>query len=174
MQVPWERKYLAGWGYLLSRDVAQHVVNATSAWERAPGQAPGWYAGLHWEDVLIGLIASEFTGEEPQVRCVQVGASCSQHIKLVFTPWSIFRSSKHWQKGGLLQDDPAFVAAWKGCSAATAVRHLDVEAPQLFRPLHQMELRGAWQGDQVPACPFSHTARASSLPARTLSAHSFA
>ncbi|CAK0738802.1 hypothetical protein CVIRNUC_001095 [Coccomyxa viridis] len=110
--VPWERKYLAGWGYLLSRDVAQHVVNATSAWNRAPDKAPGWYAGLHWEDVLIGLIASGVTGEEPQ-------------------------------------DDPAFVAAWKGCSAATAVRHLDVEAPQLFWPLYQMELRGAWRGDQV-------------------------
>ena len=95
VQVPWERKYLAGWGYLLSRDVAQHVVNATSAWDRAPGQAPGWYAGLHWEDVLIGLIASEFTGEEPQVRCMQVGAPCPQHINAVFTPWSIFKSSRH-------------------------------------------------------------------------------
>ena len=77
MQVPWERKYLAGWGYLLSRDVVQHVVNATSAWDRAPGHAPGWYAGLHWEDVMIGLIASEFTGEEPQVRCMHLLNSTS-------------------------------------------------------------------------------------------------
>ena len=92
VQVPWERKYLAGWGYLLSRDVAQHVVNATSAWNRAPDKAPGWYAGLHWEDVLIGLIASGVTGEEPQVRCMQFGAPCSQHINLVFTPWSCNKS----------------------------------------------------------------------------------
>ena len=65
-----------------------------------------------------------------------------------------------------MQDDPSFVAAWKGCSAATAVRHLDVEAPQLFRTLYQMELRGAWQGGQVLAyCPF-HTAHAFNLPAK--------
>lgn len=35
-----------------------------------------------------------------------------------------------------LQDNTAFVAAWKGCSSATAVRHLDVEAPQLFQVEH--------------------------------------
>jgi len=33
----------------------------------------------------------------------------------------------------LMQDNAAFVAAWKGCSSASAVRHLDVEAPQLFQ-----------------------------------------
>ena len=33
----------------------------------------------------------------------------------------------------LVQDTAAFVAAWKGCSSSTAVRHLDVEAPQLFQ-----------------------------------------
>ena len=67
MQVPWERKYLAGWGYLLSMDVVRYIVNATSQWDRAPDRAPGWYAGLHWEDVLVGLMASDYTGEEPQV-----------------------------------------------------------------------------------------------------------
>ncbi len=66
-QVPWQRKYLAGWGYLLSMDVVRYIVNATSHWDRAPDQAPGWYAGLHWEDVLVGLVASEYTAEEPQV-----------------------------------------------------------------------------------------------------------
>ena len=67
MQVPWERKYLAGWGYLLSMDVVRYIANATAHWDREPDQAPGWYAGLHWEDVLVGLVASDFTGEEPQV-----------------------------------------------------------------------------------------------------------
>lgn len=67
IQVPWKRKYLAGWGYVLSRDVVQHIVNTTLLWERLPDQAPGWYAGLHWEDVLVGLVASDYTGEEPQV-----------------------------------------------------------------------------------------------------------
>lgn len=66
MQVPWKRRYLAGWGYLLSRDVVWHVVNNTLHWEKDPDQAPGWYAGLHWEDVMVGLIAGEMVGQ-PQV-----------------------------------------------------------------------------------------------------------
>ena len=77
MQVPWERKYLAGWGYLLSMDVVGYIVNATSHWDRAPDQAPGWYAGLHWEDVLVGLVASDYTGEEPQV-CFACHAKCPE------------------------------------------------------------------------------------------------
>jgi hypothetical protein len=43
--VPWEQKYLAGWGYMLSWDVAQHIVSATLRWERQPREAPGWYSG---------------------------------------------------------------------------------------------------------------------------------
>ena len=65
-QVPWERKYLAGWGYLLSMDVVRYIVNATAHWNREPDKAPGWYAGLHWEDVLVGLVAADYTREEPQ------------------------------------------------------------------------------------------------------------
>lgn len=76
-QVPWARKYLAGWGYVLSSDVALHIVRSTLLWERSPEEAPGWYSGLHWEDVMVGLIAGEVVGEEPQVRC-----SLTPHIKV--------------------------------------------------------------------------------------------
>ena len=62
------------------------------------------------------------------------------------------------------------MAAWKGCSAETAVRHLDVEAPQLFRALHQMELRGAWLGDRVLVCPSLHIVHAYSFAAKKPSA----
>ena len=57
--VPWGKKYLAGWGYVLSRDVAAHVVRRTLRWERMPDEAPAWYPGLHWEDVLVGFVAGE-------------------------------------------------------------------------------------------------------------------
>ncbi len=66
-QVPWARKYLAGWGYLLSADVALHIVNSTLHWEHNPEEAPGWFSGLHWEDVMVGLVAGKVVGEEPQV-----------------------------------------------------------------------------------------------------------
>ena len=45
MQVPWEKKYLAGWGYMLSHDVAFYIVASALRWERHPHEAPGWYAG---------------------------------------------------------------------------------------------------------------------------------
>ena len=41
--MPWEQKYLAGWGYLLSADVIQYIVGSTLRWERRPQEAPGWY-----------------------------------------------------------------------------------------------------------------------------------
>lgn len=35
-------------------------------YEQQPKQAPGWYSGLHWEDVLVGLLLHEYA--EPQTR----------------------------------------------------------------------------------------------------------
>ncbi len=80
-QVPWARKYLAGWGYMLSNDVALHIVRSTLRWERSPAEAPGWYQGLHWEDVLVGVIAGEVVGEEPQVCCSLV--TCCERFCLL-------------------------------------------------------------------------------------------
>lgn len=68
-QVPWERKYLAGWGYVLSRDVAKYIAATVLRYERFPSSAPGWWRGLHWEDVMVGLLAGDYIGEQPTVRC---------------------------------------------------------------------------------------------------------
>ena len=45
-QVPWAHKYLAGWGYLLSADVALHIVGKYLHWKQHPEEAPGWYPGM--------------------------------------------------------------------------------------------------------------------------------
>ena len=66
-QVPWERKYLAGWGYVLSRDVAKYIAATVLRYERFPSLAPGWWRGLHWEDVMVGLLAGDYIGEQPTV-----------------------------------------------------------------------------------------------------------
>ena len=68
LQVPWERKYLAGWGYVLSRDVAKYIAATVLRYERFPSSAPGWWRGLHWEDVMVGLLAGDYIGEQPAVR----------------------------------------------------------------------------------------------------------
>ena len=57
-------RYLAGWGYLLSRSAAQLIVSKVDQYEQQPETAPGWYAGMHWEDVLVGLLLHEYA--EPQ------------------------------------------------------------------------------------------------------------
>lgn len=59
-------RYLAGWGYLLSQDAVQLIVDKVDTYEQQPEQAPGWFAGLHWEDVLVGLLLHEYA--EPQNR----------------------------------------------------------------------------------------------------------
>ncbi len=66
--MPWERKYLAGWGYVLSRDVAKYIAATVLRYERFPSSAPGWWRGLHWEDVMVGLLAGDYIGEQPAVR----------------------------------------------------------------------------------------------------------
>lgn len=43
---------------------------------------------------------------------------------------------------GSPQDHPGFRAAWRNCPAATVVKHLDVDAPQLFKGLHEQDLSG--------------------------------
>ena len=59
-------RYLAGWGYLLSQDAVQLVVSRVELYEQQPDKAPGWFAGLHWEDVLVGLLLHEYA--QPQNR----------------------------------------------------------------------------------------------------------
>ncbi len=51
-----------------------------------------------------------------------------------------------------MQDNEAFVAAWKGCSSGTAVRHLDVEAPELFQVCSLTFMQPYSKGMQLAAC----------------------
>jgi Galactosyltransferase len=49
-------KYLAGWSYLLSRDLIMHTVQKINSYESQPDQAPLWYTRIAFEDVLVGLL----------------------------------------------------------------------------------------------------------------------
>lgn len=52
-------KYLAGWGYILSRDVILHTMKKVSLWQEKPESAPAWYSKLPWEDVMMGCLVSD-------------------------------------------------------------------------------------------------------------------
>lgn len=38
----------------------QLIVSRVALYEQQPAKAPGWFAGLHWEDVLVGLLLHEY------------------------------------------------------------------------------------------------------------------
>lgn len=44
----------------------QLVVSRVELYEQQPDKAPGWFAGLYWEDVLVGLLLHEYA--QPQNR----------------------------------------------------------------------------------------------------------
>lgn len=57
--IPQGVQYHAGWGYLLSRDLVQHVVQKVNGYDQHPEQVPAWYRLLNWEDVLVGLLLND-------------------------------------------------------------------------------------------------------------------
>eukprot|EP01024_Parvocaulis_polyphysoides_P005978 TRINITY_DN1151_c1_g1_i2.p1 TRINITY_DN1151_c1_g1~~TRINITY_DN1151_c1_g1_i2.p1 ORF type:complete len:399 (-),score=53.31 TRINITY_DN1151_c1_g1_i2:165-1361(-) len=60
--VPWGIRYAAGWGYVLSRDVAGFFLQRIWMYRRNPDIAPKWFEPLDWEDVLVGLVVSDKVG----------------------------------------------------------------------------------------------------------------
>lgn len=61
----WPCRYLAGWGYVVSWDSMQHVISKADLYAEQPMLAPKWYAGLHWEDVMIGLLLNDYATFQP-------------------------------------------------------------------------------------------------------------
>lgn len=55
-------KYLAGWGYVMSRDVVKHALSKVDMWDTKKEPAPFWYNVVNWEDVIMGLLVSEKVG----------------------------------------------------------------------------------------------------------------
>eukprot|EP00891_Asterochloris_glomerata_P007774 jgi/Astpho2/7774/Aster-06066 len=69
-------KYLAGWGYVVSWDSMQHVISKADLYAEQPMLAPKWYAGLHWEDVMIGLLLNDYATFQPHGGIKAAWKSC--------------------------------------------------------------------------------------------------
>eukprot|EP00210_Caulerpa_lentillifera_P004964 g4738.t1 len=52
-------KYLAGWGYVLSRDVMFHAMKKVYSWDNDITVAPSWYLRMKWEDVMMGALVAD-------------------------------------------------------------------------------------------------------------------
>lgn len=49
-------------------------------------------------------------------------------------------------------DHAGFRAAWRACPSTTVLKHLDVDAPQLMRGLHEQDRSGAARRRGQPRC----------------------
>lgn len=100
-------KYLAGWGYIISRDVMLHALRKVHQCESNPSR----YCAIKQEDMLLGALVED----------------------LVLDPVA----------------DPTLKAAWDACTNQTTVKHLDMDAPALFRSLYEHDRNGTWDNSTV-------------------------
>lgn len=52
-------RWASGWGYLLSRDLAQIVARTAEMYAAIPSRKPGWWGRMPWEDVMVGAVLRE-------------------------------------------------------------------------------------------------------------------
>lgn len=53
---PLGKTYHLGWGYILSRDLAEHIAQHVADYTANPERRPKWWALLPWEDTLVGAL----------------------------------------------------------------------------------------------------------------------
>ena len=133
--VPFAVRYLAGWGYVLSRDLANHAVRKANLFLRHPEAAPAWFRSAPHRRVL-GRDAAW-----PSRRSPVAPASAARCRPLA---WEDVLMGLLLMDAARPHDHPGFRAAWRACPASTAVKHLDVDAPALLRGLREQELSGLW------------------------------
>jgi len=56
---PLGSKYPLGWGYIMSRDMVEHISQQVSEYTAYPDRRPKWWALLPWEDTLVGVLLAD-------------------------------------------------------------------------------------------------------------------
>ncbi|KAI7842292.1 hypothetical protein COHA_003933 [Chlorella ohadii] len=51
-------RWCSGWGYMLSRDMAEVVTNAALLYASVPEKKPHWWGRMPWEDIMVGTLLS--------------------------------------------------------------------------------------------------------------------
>merc|ERR1712054_72602 len=116
-------KYAAGWGYILSRDLASYIVQRMDYYSsiangdlsssfQTEGTLPPYYRGmLKLEDVMVGYLLDE----------------------LDIHPTNTF----------------AFRPAWQSCPEYTILKHLDVDAPFMMPIMNMQDRIGVWRSRSI-------------------------
>lgn len=56
---PLGKKYHLGWGYMMSRDMMEHIAQHVAEFAANPERRPAWWALLPWEDTLVGVLLAD-------------------------------------------------------------------------------------------------------------------
>jgi Galactosyltransferase len=121
---PLGARWTSGWGYMMSRDVAQKAWDAAvkNAMSSSIETRPVWWGRLPWEDVLIATLLQSY------------GSDTSGENFEENTNSEVVVVSHH----------PGFKAAWDACDKDTVLKHLDNDAPVLTPGLQAQESSGLW------------------------------
>lgn len=116
---PLGARWTSGWGYMMSRDVAQKAWDAAlkNAMAKNEPERPLWYGRLPWEDAVVAILLQSYDGD------VKEKVVASHH--------------------------PGFKAAWDDCDKDTVLKHLDNDAPLLTAGLQAQETSGLWSRKKV-------------------------
>ncbi|KAL4425861.1 hypothetical protein ABPG75_009877 [Micractinium tetrahymenae] len=49
-------RWLSGWGYMLSRDLVEFLVNTAFMYAAIPEKQPKWWGRMPWEDIMVGAM----------------------------------------------------------------------------------------------------------------------
>lgn len=83
--------YAAGWGYLVSRDVAFHAMKKIYRWEQDSSQAPAWrYKFNNLEDIMFGFLVSDFASVDYDGRFKTPFQICDPSTTVILF-FSLFR-----------------------------------------------------------------------------------
>ncbi len=71
----------------MCRDVVDHVINKLAAFQNDAEAAPRWFQTLQWEDVLVGLLVSDYVDE---LQSHPGWASGLNYVDQVQSRWAIW------------------------------------------------------------------------------------
>lgn len=63
-EYPRDVMYIAGWGYVLSRDNVHFIVDKVNHFEENIEMSPKWFQKIPWEDVLVGFLLANSSEAE--------------------------------------------------------------------------------------------------------------
>ncbi|KDD73496.1 hypothetical protein H632_c2118p0, partial [Helicosporidium sp. ATCC 50920] len=159
-------RWISGWGYLLSRDVAQAVRQQAeaAAWNLGGANGGGSDSsegapGAAWRPAASPALSPaqrSLPGQPRSARPEWWGRLPWEDVLVAaLAEAAPGRIGELFHHGG-------FKPAWNGCDSGTVLKHLDNDAPRLMQGLHAQQVSGLWDVKEV-VCSTGHFQTAPSV-----------